>query len=92
MPWEKEISREDNGAVAKFWDIISLAYSKRTGNTELLVGGWVDQEANALGLEPLTRTYMTIPGGTNPQLGVAVSAFGAGYALAQPQFEGAQVL
>jgi len=87
MSWIKSIAREDNGAVATYWDVISVVYNHREQLSNLTVGGWVDEEAYASNLQPLILKEWIIPAGLNPQLAAGAVAFVSGYAQSQPEFQ-----
>lgn len=87
MSWEKSIVREDNGAIASYWEVISVFYNHRTQNSELTVGGWVSEDAYTTGLEPLIVKSWNVPAGLAPDLSVGAVAFVSGFAQEQPEFQ-----
>lgn len=88
MAWVKSIAREDNGAVATYWEVISVFYSHSEQKSLLMAGGWVDQNAYENNLQPLMIKEWDIPSGAAPDLATGAVAFVSGFAKAQPEFEG----
>ncbi len=87
MSWVKAIKREDNGAIATYWEVISVVYNHRDQLSQLVVGGWVDEQAYLDNLQPLMLKEWIIPAGLAPQLAAGAVAFVSGYAQAQPEFQ-----
>lgn len=92
MAWTKSIKREDNGAEATHWDVISIVYDHREQLSRLTAGGWVDAQAYADNLQPLIIKEWSIPSGLAPQLATGAVTFVTSYAMGQPEFEGAILL
>lgn len=88
MAWLKEIAREDNAAVATYWEVISIYYDHAKQVSDLAVGGWVDQAAYDQGYQPLMTKNWVIPSGLAPELATGALAFVGGFAKNQPEFEG----
>lgn len=88
MAWFKEIERLDNGAVASYWEVISIHYSHIEQTSRLIVGGWVNQEAYEGLKEPLMTKDWEIASGLAPQLSAGALIFVSGFAKSQPEFEG----
>jgi hypothetical protein len=87
MAWEKSITREDNGAVATYWEVISIYYNHRTQKSILAVGGWVSQSAYENSLEPLMTKSWEIPSGLAPELASGAVTFVSTFAQAQAEFQ-----
>ena len=90
MAWLKEFTDPDTGLTASYWEVIGIDYRHREQLSTLQVGLWISQEAYLANKASLrTRTYL-IPAGLSPQLAAGALAFVAGYARAQPEFEGSE--
>lgn len=89
MAWIKEIAHESHGAIASYWEVVSVYYDHRRQLSQLEVGGWVSAEAYANGLAPLLVKNWEIPSGLAPQLAAGAIAFVSGFAKQQPEFQGA---
>lgn len=90
MAWIKEITHPDHGAVASFWETISIHYDKRRQLSTLQVGGWVGEQAYNDNLSPLLVKIYEIPSGLAPELASGAEAFIASYVRGQEEFEGSQ--
>lgn len=88
MAWIKEIKRQDNGASAFYWEVISIHYSHIEQTSRLIVGGWVSQEAYEELKEPLMTKEWEIPSGLAPELSAGALAFVGGFAKSQVDFAG----
>lgn len=88
MAWIKSIAREDNGAVATYWEVISIYYDHSKETSDLAIGGWVDEEAYTNNLQPLMTKNWIIPAGLAPELAAGALAFVGGFAKNQEEFEG----
>jgi hypothetical protein len=88
MAWIKSIKNPQYGAIAEYWEVLSVYYNHRRQVSILEIGGWVDKAEYDNNSSPLlTRSY-EIPSGLAPELAVGAVAFVSGYAKAQPEFEG----
>lgn len=90
MAWFKDITEQNTGAVASYWQVISILYNHRTQKSVLEVGGWVSQAAYSENKSPLMTKYWEIPSGLAPELAAGALAFVEGYARQQPEFEGSE--
>lgn len=88
MGWIKEIEREDNGAKALFWEVLSVVYMHKEQQSNLTVGGWITKNAYDSGLSPIIVKEWVIPSGLAPELAAGAVLFVSGFAKAQPEFEG----
>lgn len=89
MAWIKQIAHPEHGASANYWEVISIYYDHKRQQSVLEVGGWVGQAEYDAGLSPLMTKIWEIPSGLAQQLAEGAIAFVSGYAMAQPEFEGA---
>ncbi len=89
MAWIKKIPHPDTGAIASWWDCISVVWNKQEATSTFTVGGWLNKQAYTDKLKPILTYTWQVPSGANPQLSAAADAFLAGWAQAQPEFNGA---
>lgn len=90
MAWIKNIEHVEFGAVASYWEVVSIQYDHRKQLSELKVGGWVSEQAYLDGKEPLIVKMWEIPSGLAPELSQGAITFVTNFAKSQPEFEGAQ--
>lgn len=88
MAWIKNIAHESHGAVASYWEVVSVFYDHKRQISILEVGGWVSAQAYADGLAPLMTKNWEIPSGLAPQLATGAVQFVSGFAKSQSEFEG----
>lgn len=84
-----DIEKEDNGAIASYWEVISIFYNHRKNKSSLVMGGWVSKVAYESDKEPLMTIDWEIDAGLAPQLAAGALEFVKNYAKSQPLFEGA---
>ena len=89
MGWSKSIAREDNAAVATYWEVISIYYDHAKQVSDLAVGGWVDQAAYDQGYQPLMTKNWVIPSGLAPELATGAVTFVSTFVQAQEEFQDA---
>ena len=90
MAWLKDIEEQNTGAIASYWEVIGIQYNHRTQFSVLEVGGWVSEDAYTANKNPLIYKSWEIPSGLAPELAAGAIAFVTGYAMSQPEFEGAE--
>jgi hypothetical protein len=90
MAWIKEITHPDHGAVASYWEVMSVYYDHRRQLSTLQVGGWVSVDEYNSNMSPLLIKIYEIETGLAPQLAQGAVSFVAGYARAQDEFSGSQ--
>lgn len=88
MAWNKEIEQESTGAVASYWEVISVFYEHQRGASTLVVGGWISEEAYNNNKSPLLVKSWEIPSGLAPELAEGAVGFVTSFAMSQPEFEG----
>lgn len=88
MAWIKKIPHPETGAIASYWDSVSVYWNKQTGTTQFIVGGWANKQAHQDGLKPVLSFNWEIPSGTNPELSGAADEFLTAFARAKEEFEG----
>jgi hypothetical protein len=91
MAFTKEIIRESDGVAIKYWKPYALNYDAASGDTTLILVGFVSKDVATAGLNPVEYKTYRIPSGTSPELASAVNEFAQNYALAQHEFSGATV-
>lgn len=90
MAWIKNIAHPEHGAVASYWEVMSVYYDHKRQISTLQVGGWVSATEYNSNMAPLLIKIYEIEAGLAPQLAQGAVAFIAGYARQQPEFEGSQ--
>lgn len=90
MAWIKELEHNETGAIASYWEVMSVHYDHRAQTSILVAGGWVSKVAYDGAKEPLLTKRWEIPAGLAPQLAAGAVSFVSGFAKAQPEFEGWQ--
>lgn len=88
MAWIKEIEQESTGAVASYWEVISVFYEHQRGASTLVVGGWISQEAYNNSKSPLLVKSWEIPSGLAPALAEGAVGFVSAFAKSQIEFDG----
>ena len=88
MAWIKKIPHPENGAIASYWDSVSVFWNKQSETTQFIVGGWINRQAYQDKLKPILTFTWEIPSGSNPQLSAAADAFLSAFAKAKEEFEG----
>lgn len=75
-----------------YWEVIGIVYQHQAQLSELKIGCWSSAEDYEAKMQPIyVKTYL-IPSGLAPELAVGALQFVTGYALTQPEFQGAQVV
>ena len=92
MPWTKEYLVEATGVTASYYNFISINYDHRSGQSEIIYGVWFSADAYTDGLSPVKQFSLPVPSGTSPTLASGALAFATAYILAQPEFDGAEVV
>ena len=90
MAWLKNITEERTGAIAPFWEVISIVYNHREEQSDLTVGGWVSEDAYNEGKDPIITKNWSISSGLAPELSAGAISFVTSYARAQDEFEGSE--
>jgi hypothetical protein len=92
MAWTKTWTDPDTGIQASHWEVIGIVYQHQAQLSELKVGCWSSAQAYADGKQPVTTKTYSIPSGLAPSLATGALQFVTGYAMQQPEFEGAEVV
>jgi hypothetical protein len=91
MAWIKEYTDPDTGVTASYWEVIGIDYRHREQLSTLQVGLWISPAAYAANKASLKTITYLIPAGLSPQLSAGALAFVTNYALAQAEFQGAEL-
>lgn len=75
-----------------YWEVIGIIYQHQAQLSELKIGCWANAEDYAAKKQPIdVKTYL-IPSGLAPELAGGALQFVTGYAMQQPEFDGAEVV
>lgn len=88
MAWIKEIEQENTGAIASYWEVMSVFYEHQRQMSVLIVGGWVSEEAYNNKKSPLLVKSWEIPSGLAPALTEGAVGFVTAFAMSHAEFEG----
>ena len=88
MAWIKKIAHPDTGAIASYWDCVSVNWHKQSATSIFTVGGWANKAAYEANLKPVLTFTWEVPSGANPQLSTAADAFLSAWARQKSEFEG----
>lgn len=90
MAWIKSIKHPEHGAIALYWEVMTVLYDHQAQSSTLQAGGWVTKQDYDDGMAPLMVRRWEIPSGLAPELAAGAVAFISGFAKQQPEFEGWQ--
>jgi len=88
MAWIKEIVEENTGTVVSYWEVISVFYSHKDRQSDLVVGGWISKQAFDDKKDPVIVKSWGVPAGAAPELSAGAVTFVTNFARAQDMFDG----
>ena len=75
-----------------YWEVIGIVYQHQAQLSELKIGCWANAEDYAANLQPVDVKVYSIPSGLAPSLAAGAIQFVTGYAMQQPEFDGATLV